>query len=62
MKFNPTDMKHIFKKGQKIEPIDDTGFISYMVKATINGEKHLGENLKRRCIKYIENLETKVGE
>lgn len=27
-----------------------------LIKATILGEEHLGENLKRLCIEYIDNL------
>lgn len=28
-----------------------------LIKATILGEEHLGENLKGLCIKYIDNLQ-----
>ena len=31
--------------------------IEEIIKATILGEKHLGENLKRLCIEYIDNLQ-----
>lgn len=31
--------------------------IEETIKATILGEKHLGENLKRLCIEYIDNLQ-----
>ena len=31
--------------------------IEELIKATILGEQHLGENLKRLCIGYINNLQ-----
>lgn len=27
-----------------------------IIMATIEGEKHLGDNLKQQCIEYLENL------
>lgn len=31
-----------------------------VIKSTINGEEHLGVNLKEQCIKYIENLQSQL--
>ena len=30
--------------------------IKQIIIDTINGEEHLGENLKKQCIEYIEEL------
>lgn len=35
--------------------------LSEIIKDTINGEKHLGDNLKRLCIEYLERLEENNG-
>lgn len=36
--------------------------LSKVIKATILGEKHLGENLKQQCVNYLENLEINKGK
>ena len=43
-----------------IENYDE--MLSQIIKMTIKGEEHLGKNLKKECIEYIEKLEAKVGE
>ena len=36
--------------------------IKQIIIDTINGEEHLGENLKKQCIEYIEELEKVLKE
>ena len=36
--------------------------IKQIIIDTINGEEHLGENLKKQCIEYIEKLEKVLKE
>lgn len=31
-----------------------------VIKATITGEEHLGDNLKEQCIEYINNLQSQL--
>lgn len=31
-----------------------------IIKSTITGEEHLGDNLKKQCIEYIENLQSQL--
>ena len=31
--------------------------LSFFIKSTLENEKHLGDNLKKRCIDYVESLQ-----
>lgn len=37
-------------------------FLTNIIKATINGEKHLGDKLKERCINYIDDLQQRIDK
>jgi hypothetical protein len=39
---------------------EEKNFLTNIIKDTISGEEHLGNELKERCINYIEILQQKI--